>query len=171
VAYSFSQFCETVVILITAVLAASCSPVYSIGVRGALAQPMSVDCVLNAAQTAEGVRQVIIHEEKPRKGGKLIQTVDNMIDPPTVYLARAIDQDAQIEQRLLQDGQVTFWVGRHGAGVMPSVHTIQMDQAFHVRLASHIVEVCKPRFAGNAGLTCVPDSEACQKLLANPRSR
>jgi hypothetical protein len=171
VPYSFSQFCKTLVILTTSALAASCSPVYSIGVRGALTQPMSVDCVLNAAQTAEGIRQVLIHEEEPRKGGKLIQAVDDIIDPPTVYLVRAIDQDAQIEQRLLQDGQVTFWVGRHGVGVMPSLHTIEVDQAFHVRLASHIAEVCKARFAGNAGLTCVPDSEACQKLLANPRSK
>ena len=169
--YSFSQFCKTLVILTASVLAASCNPVYSIGVRGALTQPMSLDCVLNAAQTAEGIQQVLMHEEEPRKGGKLTQAVDNMIAPPTVYLARTIDQDAQIEQRLLQDGQVTFWVGRQGVGVMPPLHTIEADQAFHVRLASHITEVCNARFAGNAGLTCVPASEACKKLLASPRSK
>jgi hypothetical protein len=171
VPYSFGKVCKTLVILTASVLAASCSPIYSIGVRGTLGQPMSVDCVLNAAQTTEGVRQVLIHEGEPSQGGKLIQAVDNMIDPPTVYLVRAIDQDAQIEQRLLKNGQVIFWVGRHGVGVMPSLHTIEMDQAFHIRLASHIAEVCKARYSGNTGLTCVPDSEACQKLLANPGSK
>lgn len=171
VPYSFSQFRKTLVILTASVLAVSCSPIYSIGVHGTLTQRMSVECILNAARTTEGVRQVLIHEEEPRKGGKLIQAVDNMIDPPTVYLVTAIDQAAQIEQRPLQDGQVTFWVGRQGVGVMPSLHKIEVDQAFHVRLASHIVDVCKACFAGNAGLSCVPDSEACQKLLANPRSK
>jgi hypothetical protein len=130
---------------------------------------MNVDCILQAAQTAEGVRQVLIHEEEPRKGGKLIQAVDNMIDPPTEYIARAIDQDAQIEQRPLQDGQVTFWVGKQGVGITPSLHTIEVGQAFHVRLASHIAEICNARYSANAGMTCVPDTEACQKLLAKPR--
>jgi hypothetical protein len=92
-----------------------------------------------------------------------------MIDPPTEYIARAIDQDAQIEQRPLQDGQVTFWVGKQGVGITPSLHTIEVDQAFHVRLASHIAEICNARYSANAGMTCVPDSEACQKLLAKPR--
>jgi hypothetical protein len=169
--YSFSQFRKTLVILTASVLAASCSPVYSIGVRGALTQPMSVDCILNAAQTTEGVQHVLIHQNEPRAGGQLIQAVDNIIDPPTVYLVTAVDQDAQIEQRLLKDGQVTFWVGRQGFGVMPSLGTIEVDQAFHIRLASHIAEVCKARYSGNAGMTCVPDSEACQKLLANSRSK
>jgi hypothetical protein len=170
VPYSFRQFRKTLVILTSSVLAASCSPVYSIGVRGALTQPMSVDCILNAAQTTEGVQHVLIHQNEPRKGRGLIQAVDDIIDPPTVYLVTAIDQNAQIEQRLLKDGQVSFWVGRRGVGVMPSLHTIEADQAFHVRLASHIAEVCKARYSGNAGMTCIPDSEACQKL-ANPRSK
>ena len=171
VRYSLDQFCKTLVILTASVLAASCSPIYSIGVRGTLTQPMSVDCILNAAQTTQGVRQVLVHEEEPRKGGKLIQAVDNLIDPPTVYLVQAIDQDAKIEQRFLTDGQVTLWVGKQGVGVMPSLHTIEVEQAFHVRLASHIAEVCKARYSGNAGMTCVPESEACQRLLADPGSR
>jgi hypothetical protein len=132
---------------------------------------MSVDCILNAAQTTEGVQQVLVHQNEPRKGGGLIQATENMIDPPTVYLVKAIDQNAQIEQSVLKDGQVTFWVGRHGVGVMPSLHTIDVDQAFHVRLASHIAEVCKARYSGNVGMICVPDSEACQNLLTNPRSK
>jgi len=171
VPYSFNQFHKTLVILTASVLASSCSPVYSIGVRGALTQPMSVDCILNAAQTTEGVQHVLTHQNEPREGGGLIQAVDNIIDPPTVYLVTGIDRVAQIEQRLLKDGQVTFWVGRQGVGVMPSQHTIEVDQAFHVRLASHIAEVCKARYSGNAGMTCVPDSETCEKLLANPRSK
>lgn len=166
-----TRFPRALAIFTAFVLAASCSPVYTIGVRGTLTQPMSVDCILQAAQTAEGVRQVLIHEGEPRKGGKLIQAVDNMIDPPTEYIVRAIDQDAQIEQRLLEDGQVTFWVGRQGVGITPSLHTIEADQAFHVRLASHIAEVCKARYSGNIGMACVPDSEACRKLLANPHSQ
>jgi hypothetical protein len=100
---------------------------------------MSVDCILQAAQTAEGVRQVLIHEEEPRKGGKLIQAVDNMIDPPTEYIVRAIDQDAQVEQRLHEDGQVTFWVGKQGVGITPSLHTIEVDQAFYVRVQNELI--------------------------------
>jgi hypothetical protein len=171
VPYMFSQFCKTLVILAASVFAIRCSPVYSIGVRGTLTQPMSVDCILNAAQTTEGVQRVLIHQNEPREGGRLIQAVDNILDPPTVYLVTAIDQDAQIEQRLLKDGQVTFWVGRQGVGVMPSLHTIEVEQTFHVRLASHIAEVCKARYSGNAGMTCAPDSEVCQKLLTHPRSK
>lgn len=168
--YSFSQFCKILVVLTASALAASCNPIYSIGVRGLLTQPMSVDCILNAAQTTAGVQGVFIHQHESRKGGGLIRTVDDMIDPPTVYLAKTIDQEALIEQRLLKDGQITFWVGKHGVGVMPSLHTIEVDQAFHVRLASHIAEVCKASYLGNAGMTCIPDSEVCQKL-ANPRSK
>jgi hypothetical protein len=171
VPYSFNQVCKTLVILAATVLAASCSPAYSIGVRGTLRQPMSVDCILNAAQSTDGVQQVLSHQNEPRKGGSLIKAAENLVDPPTVCLVRAIDQEAQIEQRVLQDGQVTFWVGRRGVGVMPSLHTIEVDQAFHVRLATHIAEVCKAHYSGSAGMTCVPDSEACEKLLANPRSK
>jgi len=168
VPYSLSQYDKTLVILTASVLAASCNPIYSIGVRGTLTQAMSVDCILNAAQTTEGVQQVLIHQNEPREEGGLIKAVDDIIDPPTVYLVKAIDQDAQIEQHTLKDKQVTFWVGRQGVGVMPSLQTIEVDQTFHIRLASHIAEVCKARFSGNAGLTCVPDSEGCKKLLANP---
>ena len=171
VAYSLNQFSRTLVILAASVTVASCSPVYSIGVRGTLTEPMSVDCILNAAQTTEGVQHVLIHQTEPREGGGLIQAVDNVINPPTVYLVTAVDQNARIEQRSLKDGQVTFWVGRHGIGVMPSLRTIELEQAFHVRLASHIAEVCKARYSGNAPMTCVPDSEACQKLSPNPRSK
>ncbi len=167
---SFIQFCKTLVIFITSALVASCNPVYSIGVRGMLTQPMSVDCILNAAQTTAGIQSVYIHQHEPRKGGGFIHAVDDIIDPPTVYLAKAIDQEALIEQSFLKDGQVTFWVGRHGIGVMPSLHTIEVDQAFHLRLVSHIVEVCKASYLGDAGMTCIPDSEVCQKL-ANPPSK
>ncbi len=158
-------------ILAAFVTVASCSPIYSIGVRGTLAEPMSADCILNAAQTTEGVQDVLIHQKEPREGGKLIQAIDDVLEPPTVYLVTAVDQNAQIEQRLLKDGQVTFWVGRHGVGIMPPLRTIELEQAFHVRLASHIAEVCKARYSGKASMTCVPDSEACQKLSANPRSK
>lgn len=168
--YSRSQYYETLVILTASILAASCNPIYSIGIRGTLIQPMSVDCILNAAQTTEGVQQVLIHQTEPREEGGLIKAVDDIIDP-TVYLVKAIDQDAQIEQHVLKDKQVTFWVGRQGVGVMPSLHTIEVEQTFHVRLASHIAEVCKARYSGNAGLTCVPDSEGCKKLLADPHSK
>jgi len=168
---SVSQFCKLLAILTASVLAASCNPIYSIGVRGTLTQPMGVDCILNAAQTTAGVQQVLIYQKEPREEGGFIKAVDDMIDPPTVYLVKAIDQDAQIEQHTLKDKQVTFWVGRQGVGVMPSLQTIEVDQTFHVRLASHITEVCEARFSGNAGLTCVPDSEGCRKLLANPRSK
>lgn len=168
---SRSQYYETLMILTASVLAACCNPIYSIGVRGTLTQPMSVDCILNAAQTTEGVQQVLIHQNEPREETGLIRAVDDIIDPPTVYLVKAIDQDAQIEQHVLKDKQVTFWVGRQGVGVMPSLHTIEVEQTFHVRLASHIAEVCKARYSGNAGLTCVPDSEGCKKLLADPRSK
>ena len=157
-------------VFVASVLLASCSPVYSIGVHGDLSQPMNVDCILNAAQTTEGVQQVLVHQVEPRKGGRLVQATERL-DPPTAYLVTAIDQNAQIEQSVLKNGQITFWVGRHGVGVMPSLHTIDMEQAFHVRLASHIAEVCKASYSGNAGMTCVPDSEACHKLLANPRSK
>jgi hypothetical protein len=170
--YSFRQFCKALVILTASALAASCSPIYSIGVRGALTQPMSVDCILSAAQTTEGVPHVLTHQDEPRKGGELIQAVDNLIDPPTAYLVTTSNnQVAQVQQRPRKDGQVSFLVGRQDVGVTPSLHTIEMDQAFYVRLASHIAEVCNARYAGSAGLTCVPDSEACQKLLANPRSK
>jgi hypothetical protein len=125
----------------------------------------------NAVQTTEGVQHVLIHQNKPREGGGVIQAIDNIIDPATVYLVTAIDQEAQIEQRLLKNGQVTFWVGRQGVGVMPSLHTIDVDQSFHIRLASHIAEVCKARYSGNAGMTRVPDSKTCKKLLANPHSK
>jgi hypothetical protein len=169
--YSSGQFCKALVILIATALTASCSPIYSIGVRGALTQPMSVDCILNAARTTEGVQHVLTHQDEPRKGGELIQAIDNIIDPPTAYLVTTINQVAQVEQRPLKDGQVSFWVGRQDVGVTPSLHTIEADQAFYVRLASHIADVCKARYAGRAGLTCVPDSETCQNLLANPRSK
>ena len=169
--YWFGQPSKALVILTASAMTASCSPIYSIGVRGTLTQPMSVDCILNAAQTTEGVQTVLTHQDEPRKGGKLIQTVDNIFDPPTAYLVTTINQLAQVEQRPLKDGQVSFWVGRQDVGVTPSLHTIEMDQAFYVRLASHIAEACKARYEGNATLTCVPDSEACQKLLANPRSK
>ena len=168
VPYWLSQYDKTLVILTASVLAASCNPIYSIGVRGTLTQPMSVDCILNAAQTTDGVQQVLIHQNGPREEGGLIKAVDDIIDPPTVYLVKANDQDAQIEQHVLKDKQVTFWVGRQGVGVMPSLQTIEVDQTFHIRLASHIAEVCKARFSGHAGLTCVPDSEGCKKLVANP---
>lgn len=158
-------------ILTASVLAASCSPVYSIGVHGVLTQPMSVDCILNTAQTTEGVQHILTHQDEPRKGGELIQAVDNIIDPPTAYLVRTINQVAQVQQRPLKDGQFSFWVGRQDVGVTPSLRTIEVDQAFYVRLASHIAEVCKAHYAGSTGLTCVPDSEACQKLIANPRAK
>ena len=160
-----------ILVVVATVLLASCSPVYSIGVQGALSQPMNVDCILNAAQTTEGVQEVLVHQIEPRKGGGLVQSTEDKLDPPTAYLVTAIDQNAQIEQSLLKNGQVTFWVGRHGFGVMPSLHTIDVEQAFHVRLAAHIAEVCNARYSGNAGMTCVPHSEACHKLLANPRSK
>ena len=169
--YSFGHVCKALVILTASALVASCSPIYSIGVRGSLSQPMSVDCILNAAQATEGVQHVLTHQNEPRKGGELIQAVDNVLDPPTAYLVTTINQVAQVEQRPLKDGQVNFWVGRQDVGVTPSRHTIEVDQAFYVRLASHIAEVCKARYAGSVGLTCVPDSEACQKLIANPRSK
>jgi hypothetical protein len=132
---------------------------------------MSVDCILNAAQTTEGVQHVLVHQDESRKGGELIQAIDSIIDPPTAYLVTTIDQVAQVEQRPLKDGQVSFWVGRQDVGVTPSLHTIEVDQAFYIRLAFHIADVCKARYAGSTGLTCIPDSEACQKLLANPRSK
>ena len=132
---------------------------------------MSVDCILNAAQTTEGVQHVLTHQDEPRKGEELIQAVDNIIDPPIAYLVTTINQVAQVQQRPLKNGQVSFWVGRQDVGVTPSLHTIEVDQAFYVRLASHIAEVCKARYAGSAGLTCVHDSEACQKLIANPSSK
>ena len=154
--YSFGQFCKALVILTASALAVSCSPIYSIGVRGALTQPMSVDCILNAAQTTEGVQHVLVHQDEPRKGGELIQAIDSIIDPPTAYLVTTIDQVAQVEQRPLKDGQVSFWVGRQDVGVMPSLHTIKVDQAFYIRLASHIADVCKARYAGSTGLTVFP---------------
>jgi predicted proteasome-type protease len=132
---------------------------------------MSVDCILNAAQTTEGVQHVLTHQDEPRKGEELIQAVDNIIDPTTAYLVTTINQVAQVQQRPLKNGQVSFWVGGQDVGVTPSLHTIEVDQAFYVRLASHIAEVCKARYAGSAGLICVHDSEACQKLIANPRSK
>ena len=166
--FSLSQYDKILVILTASVLATSCNPIYSIGVRGTLTQPMSVDCILNAAQTTEGVQQVLIHQNEPSEEPGFIQAVDKIIDPPTAYVVKANDQDAEIEQYPLKDGQATFWVGRHGVGVRPSLHTIEADQTFHVRLASHIVEVCKARYSGHAGLICVPDSEGCKQLLANP---
>jgi len=164
-------FFRPIPLVFASVLLASCSPVYSIGVQGALSQPMNVECILNAAQTTEGVQQVLVHQTEPRKGGGIVQATEDKIDPPTAYLVEAIDQNAQIEQTSLKNGQVSFWVGRHGVGVMPSLHTIDVEQAFHARLASHIADVCKASYSGNAGMTCVPDSESCHKLLANPRSQ
>jgi hypothetical protein len=42
------------------------------------------------------------------KGGELIQAVDIIIDPPTAYLVTTINHVAQVEQRPLKDGQVSF---------------------------------------------------------------
>jgi len=61
--YSFDKFCKALAILTASALAASCSPLYSIGVRGALSRPMTVDCILNVAQTTEGIQQVLIHQQ------------------------------------------------------------------------------------------------------------
>src|SRR5262249_56942923 len=109
VPYSLSQYDKTLVILTASVLAASCNPVYSIGVRGTLTQPLSVDCILNAAQTTEGVQRVLIRQNKPRGDKRVINTVDDFIDPPMTYLVTTIDQqDAQIEQRQLKDGRATL---------------------------------------------------------------
>jgi len=111
--YSFGQFCKALVILTASALAASCSPIYSIGVPGALSQPMSVDCILNAAQTTEGVQHVLTHQDEPRKGEELIQAVDNIIDPPTAYLVTTINQVAQVQQRPLKKGRsASGWVDR-----------------------------------------------------------
>ena len=83
---SFGQFRKALVILTSSALAASCSPIYSIGVRGALSQPMSVDCILNAAQATEGVQDVLTHQNEPKKGGELIEAVDNILDTLTCPL-------------------------------------------------------------------------------------
>jgi len=165
--YSSRQFCKTLAVLTASIVAGSCSPVYSIGVRSALTQPLNVECILHAAQTVEGVQQVLIHQNKPREGEGIVDTVDNALDPPTVYLVTTIDQDVQIEQRLLKDGQAILWVGRRGIGIRPSTRTIEMDQAFDVRLASHITDVCKVRYLVSGEMTCIPDSEVCRKLLTN----
>ena len=168
VSYAFRRFFKTFGITTAFIMAANCNPVYSIGVRGTLTQPLSVDCILNAAQTTEGVQRVLIRQNKPRGDKRVINTVDDFIDPPMTYLVTTIDQqDAQIEQRQLKDGRATLWVGRQGVGIRPSQHTIEAAQAFHVRLASHIAEVCKAHYSD--GITCVPDSVACQKLSSNPR--
>jgi hypothetical protein len=168
---SSRQICRILLILTASFLATNCSPIYTIGVRGLLAEPMSVDCVLHAAQTTEGVQHVLIHQSEPKTESKLIQTIDNFIDPPTVYLVTTVDQDAQIEQGLLKDGKASFWVGKKGVGVKPSLRTIDAIQTFHVRVASHIADVCQAHYSGNTRLTCIPDSEACQTLLASPRSK
>jgi len=169
VSYAFRRFFKTFGITTAFIMAANCNPVYSIGVRGTLTQPLSVDCILNAAQTTEGVQRVLIRQNKPREGeGAIKKTVDDFLDPPRTYLVTTNDQqDTQIEQRQLKDGRATLWVGRQGVGIRPSQHTIEAAQAFHVRLASHIAEVCKARYSD--GITCVPDSVACQKLSSNPR--
>ena len=169
VLYAFRQCFKTFGITTAFIMAANCNPVYSIGVRGTLTQPLGVDCILNAAQTTEGVQRVLIRQNKPRGGERVINSVDDFIDPPMTYLVTTIDQhDAQIEQRQHKDGRATLWVGRQGVGVMPSHHTIEAAQTFHVRLASHIAEVCKAPYSG--GITCVPASEACQNFSSSPHS-
>jgi len=98
-----------------------------------------VDCILNAAQTTEGVQHVLTHQDEPRKGEELIQAVDNIIDPPIAYLVTTINQVAQVQQRPLKNGQVSFWVGRQDVGVTPSLHTIEVDQAFYVRVQNELI--------------------------------
>src|SRR5215467_13663833 len=119
VSYAFRRFFKGLGILTASIMAANCNPVYSIGVRGTLTQPLSVDCILNAAQTTEGVQRVLIRQNKPREGERVIKkAVDDFIDPPRTYLVTTIDQqDTQIEQRQLKDGRATLWVGRQGAGI------------------------------------------------------
>src|SRR5215831_19321058 len=124
VASRFHQFFSTVGILAAFIMAVNCSPMYSVGVRGTFTDPLSVDCILNAAQNTPGVQHVLIHQNKPREGKGVIKTVDDMIDPPTTYLVTTIDQqDAQIEQRPLKDGRAMLWVGRQAVGMTPSRHT------------------------------------------------
>jgi hypothetical protein len=150
-------------------MTASCSPVYSVGVRGTLTQPLSVDCILNAAQSSEGVQHVLIHQNNPKEGVRVIKTVDDFIDPPTTYLVTTIDhRDAQIEQHPLKDGRATLSIGRQGVGIPPSQYTIETDQSFYVRLVTHIVDVCKGRYSD--GITCVPVGEACQQRWSSPAS-
>ena len=125
-----------------------------------LTQPLGVDCILNAAQTTEGVQHVLIRQNKPGERRGITKTVDDIIDPPTTYLVRTIDQqEAQIELRPLKDGRAMLWVGRQGVGITPSLHTIEAEQAFYVRLVSHIADVCKARYSD--GISCVPASKAC----------
>ena len=148
-------------IFTASLVAVNCNPMYSIGVRGTLIEPLNVDCILNAAQRTEGVQHVLIHQNKPRDAAKVIKALDDIIDPPTTYLVTTIEQkDAQIEQRPLNDGQAMLWIGRRGFGIIPSRHTIVADQVFYVRLVSHIADVCKARFS--KAITCIPASEACQ---------
>ena len=165
-ALRFRQSFNIVGTLAAFLTAVSCSPVYSIGVRGTFTHPLNVDCILNAAQSTAGVQHVLIHQNKPREGKGVIKTVDDMIDPPTTYLVTTVDQqDAQIEQRALKDGGAMLWVGRQAVGVTPSRHTIEANQSFYVRLVSNIADICKGSYVD--GMICLPASEVCQTLKSN----
>ncbi|HTL61267.1 MAG TPA: hypothetical protein VL261_06440 [Nitrospira sp.] len=165
----FPRFLNTVAILAGFVMAADCSPFYSIGVRSTLAQALNVECILHTAQTTEGVQRVLIHQVKPKERNGVAKAVDDFIDPPTTYLVTMTDQrDAEIEQRPLKDGRAMLWVGREGFGIPPSHRTIETDQAFYVRLVSHIADMCKGQYSN--GITCVPASEVCQKRLSRSPS-
>jgi hypothetical protein len=164
-----SELLMVMLIVAASLMAANCSPMYSIGVRGTLTHPLDVNCILNAAQTTEGVQHVLIHQNKPREGKGVVKTVDDIMDPPTTYLVTTSNQqDAQIEQRPLQDGRAVIWVGRQRVGITPSLRTIEADQAFYVSVVSHIMDVCKTRLPH--GLSCVPASDACRKLLSTSPS-
>jgi hypothetical protein len=166
--YSFGQFCKALVILTASALTASCSPIYSIGVPGALTQPMSVDCILNAAQTTEGVQHVLTHQDEPRKGGELIQVVDNFIDPPTAYLVTTIDQVAKVEQRPLKDGRSAS-VGRQDVESRRPRTQLKWI-SIYVRLASHIAEACKA-LCGQCRADLCSRFRGVPEAWANPRSK
>jgi hypothetical protein len=144
------------------ILASNCSPVYSIRVQATLVQPMSVECILNAAQTAEGVKRVLIHHSEPEEKAKMVQAVETLIDPPTVYLVEGLNHDAQIEQGSLKTGGIVFWVGRQGIGIKPSQQSIEREQAWYVKIASHIAGRCKGNYAA---MNCLPASSACRQTV------
>ena len=140
-----------------------CDPVYWVGVRASLKEPIQPTCIEDTLHMLEGIDRVSIQKSEPTDAWYLSQAARGE-QVPDRYMFEAGHQKGLITQ-FQKEGRTTLLAGVNGTGMTPPEDTIEAMQLFNARIAMQVAQACNAKYFDDDRFICLPDTAQCRETL------
>lgn len=141
-----------------------CDPIYSVGVRANLSNPLEPQCIEDTLRKLEGIEQVTVHKSDPRKVWSLSKGVRTE-QYPDQFLFKSREVGGTIVQHQDDDGYTILGAGTSWLGPKPPEDQMERALEFNARVGSQIAQACKARFRTGGEFRCSPDLARCRETI------